>query len=885
MGKTVRDGGIQSAMDVPQAKQEVKQMKDVFLIVDGNSLMHRAFHALPLMDSNGVYTNAIHGFLSMLLKVIREEDVRYLAVCFDEHGPTFRHVAYPDYKAGRSATPPELRQQFDTIRTLLDEMHICRFSLQGWEADDLMGTLSRLGAEAGAAPLLLTGDRDALQLVGHGTELMFTRKGISETIRFTPSRVYEEYGFTPEQVTDWKGLAGDSSDNIPGITGIGDKTAVKLLQKYGTLEQVLANAGQERGKLAEKLQNGGDIARTCKELATIHRDAPVDFQLSACRLPDLKTAIPALQKLHLNQLVRRLSDEGSAQATSAVPEEEAPLTLLPFAQAEELDTLEKLAAYLADVPDAARPLSVCLSDTALTLARGDGGWANVPFHGDLLHPGLDPVEVLVVVARDLCAYPAQVHDGKRLLHLLHRQGLPLPEAFAWDTMLGAYLLNPQEKSYSLSALAEGLPEDARGLSSLAHYQRERVRGAGMMPLMQEVELPLAMVLYRMEDVGFRVDVDFLRQLGVRYTSEIEALKKQVYQACGTAPFNLNSTQQLGDVLFEQLKLPHGKKTRKGYSTSAEVLENLRDIAPEIIDPLLRYRQLNKLQGTYVEGLLRLTEPGGRVHSHFDQVATATGRISSSEPNLQNIPVRTEEGKEIRRAFLPRAGWVLLDADYSQIELRLMAHFSGDDAMVEAFRTGQDVHARTASEIFDVPLEEVTPALRSRAKAVNFGLIYGISGFGLARNTGVPQGEAKEFIQRYFAKYPGVKRFMDETARTAEENGYAMTLMGRRRYLPELQASNKMVREFGKRAAMNTPVQGTAADIIKLAMVRVDKALRRQGLQSRLILQVHDELLLECPPEETEQAAKLLKESMENVLRLSVPLQADVHEGENWAEAK
>ncbi|MDO4483538.1 MAG: DNA polymerase I [Clostridia bacterium] len=407
----------------------------------------------------------------------------------------------------------------------------------------------------------------------------------------------------------------------------------------------------------------------------------------------------------------------------------------------------------------------------------------------------------------------------------------------------------------------------------------------MMDLMQQVEMPLQHVLFRMEDAGFTVDTAFLKGLGEQYAAEIESLRNQVFAACGVKPFNLNSTQQLGEVLFGQLQLPHGKKTTKGYSTSAEVLENLRDIAPEIIEPLLRYRQLVKLNGTYVEGLLRLTDKEGRVHSYFDQVATATGRISSSEPNLQNIPIRTEEGREIRRAFLPKAGWVLLDADYSQIELRLMAHFSGDNALVEAFRTGQDVHARTASEIFEVPIDEVTGQLRSRAKAVNFGLIYGISGFGLAKNTGVTQKEANAFISKYFAKYPGVKNFMDQTVEDGQRLGYAETLMGRRRYLPELKSSKNMVREFGKRAAMNTPVQGTAADIIKLAMVRVDEALRREGLQSRLILQVHDELLLECPPEEAAKAAQLLQTSMEEVIKLKVPLVAEVHQGENWAEAK
>ena len=857
-------------------------MQDTFLIVDGNSLMHRAFHALPLMDNGGVYTNAIYGFLNMLVKVIREENVRYLAVCFDEHAPTFRHTVYADYKAGRSATPPELRQQFDSLRTLLTDMGVRWYALAGWEADDLLGTLSLRGAEAGVKPLLLTGDRDALQLVGGGTELMFTRKGISETILFTPARVHEEYGFGPDQVTDWKGMAGDSSDNIPGIPGVGDKTAVKLLQQFGTLENVLAHTSEVKGKLREKLETFADQARQCKELATIRRDAPIAFTLSDCLLPDLRAGIPALRKLKLNSLIRRLDAEAAEETPAAPADEGVALAMLPFREPTQFHTALGFDAWLRS---AMPPLAVYLSDVSISAAASDGSCCIVTLGGDLLNPGADPAEVLAVLAPALCRSEAIVHDGKRLLHTLRKAGLPLPEGFHWDAMLGAYLLNPQEKSYSLGALCPGMPEDARALMSLALWQKGEVERTGMTRLMLEVELPLSLTLFRMESIGFTVDTDFLRQLGQRYVQQIETARQQVFDACKVAPFNLNSTQQLGEVLFDKLQLPHGKKTTKGYSTSAEVLENLRDIVPEIIEPLLRYRQLTKLNSTYVEGLLRLTDSDGRVHSFFDQVATATGRISSSEPNLQNIPVRTEEGREIRRAFLPREGWVLLDADYSQIELRLMAHFSGDDALLEAFRSGQDIHARTASEIFEVPLEEVDSTLRSRAKAVNFGLIYGISGFGLAKNTGVTQQEARAFISRYFARYPGVKRFMDDACADGERNGYALTLMGRRRYLPELTSPKAVIREFGKRAAMNTPVQGTAADIIKLAMVRVDQALRRENLESRLILQVHDELLLECPPHEVDRAAALLKQSMEDVLALDVPLLAEVHQGANWSEAK
>ena len=857
-------------------------MKDIFLLVDGNSLMHRAYHALPLMDADGVYTNAIYGFFSMLLKVIREENVRYLAVCFDEHAPTFRHTVYPEYKAGRSETPPELRQQFGTIRTLLDEMGIRRYSLQGWEADDLLGTLSVRGAEAGVTPLLLTGDRDALQLVGGGTELMFTRKGISETIRFDPSKVYEEYGFTPGQVTDWKGLAGDSSDNIPGVPGVGDKTAVKLLQQYGTLEKVLENAGNVKGKLGEKLSAFAEQARFSKELATIRRDAPVEFRLEDCLLPDLKQTVPALQKLKLFSLVKRIN--AGEEAESAAPEEKEKMVPLAFGEADRPETPEEIRRWIAENAGEG-PLCLWMDDTAVSLATEEGKRAVVTLGGDLLTPGPDPAEVLQVLGEAIRGGNAAVHDGKAWLHRLAKAGVPLPEEFRWDTMLGAYLLNPQEKSYRLGALCPDMPEDAATLCSLQKWQREQVEREDMMTLMREVELPLSFVLFRMEQAGFAVDTAFLRELGDKYAAEIAERRAEVIRATGGTPFNLNSPQQLGEVLFERMNLPHGKKTSKGWSTSAEVLEGLRWDAPEVIEPLLRYRQLAKLNGTYVEGLLPLVDREGRVHSTFDQTATATGRISSSEPNLQNIPVRTEEGREIRQAFLPREGWVLVDADYSQIELRLMAHFSGDAAMVDAFRKGEDIHARTAGEIFEVPPEMVTPELRSRAKAVNFGLIYGISGFGLSRNTGVSRREAGDFIARYFEKYPGVKRFMDESASEGARLGYARTMMGRRRYLPELQSPKAPIREFGKRAAMNTPVQGTAADIIKLAMVRTDRALREAGMRSRLILQVHDELLLECPPEEADRAAEILRKAMEEAAELKVPLVAEVHRGSNWAEAK
>lgn len=857
-------------------------MREPFLIVDGNSLIFRAFHAMPLLNVGGTYANAIFGFLTMLFKAVEQEKAKHVVICFDEHGPTFRHLRYPEYKAGRSPTPPELIQQLATIRTLLDEMGLRWYGVQGWEADDLLGTFARQGIEAGLSPMLLTGDRDALQLVNADTTLIFTRKGITETVHFTPETVLSEYGFTPEQVTDWKGLAGDSSDNIPGVPGVGDKTAVKLLQAYGSLEEVLAHADGIKGKLGEKLRANADLARQCKELATIRTNAPVTLDPAAVLLPDAERMIPALAKLNLNSIIARIKALlPNGDTAEAAPEKPA----FPIEEAAVLADLSAFRAFLSDTQEADRPLAFAVDDAGASVCGASGRNGALTLGGDLLTPGIDPVDCLRLLAEEMRQHPAVVHDGKQLLHRFRDAGCDLPDSFAWDVTLGGYLLNPQEKSYALAALCGDLPADARGVQALYQRQKPLLTEQNMLRLLQEVELPLQHTLFRMEDAGFTVDTAFLRELGARYAEEIEACRREVIAACGGEEFNLNSTQQLGEVLFGKLQLPHGKKTKHGYSTNAEVLESLQDIAPEIIVPLLRYRQLTKLNSTYVEGLQRVTDASGRVHSTFDQVATATGRISSSEPNLQNIPIRKEDGREIRRAFLPRPGWVLLDADYSQIELRLMAHFSGDEAMLDAFRSGQDIHARTASQIFEVPLDQVTPELRSRAKAVNFGLIYGISAFGLARNTGVTPKEAQDFITRYFAKYPGVKRFMDQSASDGAQHGFAETLMGRRRYLPELQSRSQPVREFGKRAAMNTPVQGTAADIIKLAMVRVDRALANEGLQSRLILQVHDELLLECPPEEASRAAELLQQAMEQVVKLQVPLVAEVHSGANWAEAK
>ena len=846
-------------------------MRETLLAVDGNSLMHRAFYALPLMDTDGVHTNAVHGFLSMLFKAMQELSPRYVAVAFDLPVPTFRHTAYAEYKAGRRAMPEEMKPQFPILKEILADMKVGVLSAEGYEADDILGTLSKKCREAGMDCVILTGDRDALQLVGDGTRVLFTRKGITESTLFDAAGVKEYFGVTPEQVTDWKGLMGDASDNIPGIPGVGEKTALKLLNEFGTLENVLAHGGDIKGKLGEKVRDNAELAAFSKDLATIRPTAPIDFDLPSFAVTHMADGLPALRKYQLNGMAARLEKLSGLEETAP----EAPAEEEDFAQAQ-LTSAAAVSLFAAQTKGQKTALHV--TPTRMTVAVS-GICAEITLQQDMLSEGMTPEEAWQAL-RPLMDRPLIVHDGKSLLHMLSDQGMPLP-TFQWDTMLGAYLRNPQEKTYALSHFAR---EDAAGVLALAVQQEKQLTEEGMLPLMQQVEMPLLYVLFDMEQAGFQVDAGVLRALGAQFTREAEELKEQVYQLTGVRGFNLNSPQQLGKVLYETLDLPHGKKTQKGYSTDAETLEKLMGLHP-CIEPILKYRQVVKLNSTYIDALLRKMDLTGRVHTYFDQTGTATGRISSSEPNLQNIPVRTEMGREIRKAFITRPGCVLADADYSQIELRVMAHFSQDHAMVDAFRKGQDIHTRTAAEVYGVSMDQVTREMRSSAKAVNFGLVYGISEFGLARNIGVSRREAGDFIARYFDRYPGGKKFMDEAVKKGYDQGYAVTMMGRRRQLPELKSSNANVRNFGERAAMNTPVQGTAADIIKLAMVRVHDALRQEGLQARLILQVHDELLIEAPKAEEEKVTQILQKCMEQVFTLQVPLVAEVKTGESWYETK
>jgi len=936
------------------------------LLVDGHSLIHRAFHALPPLSVGGVYTNAVQGFFAMLFKAIADYRPQALCVMFDMHGPTFRHTMFEDYKAGRKPTPEELRPQFPIIREVLGAMHVTLCEMEGYEADDLLGTAARLANQEGIHAYVLTGDRDSLQLVNAHTEVILTKTGISESLLLTPENVQSIYGYTPAQVPDMKGLMGDSSDNIPGVPGVGEKTAVKLIGQYGTLENVLAHADEIPGKLGERLRENRELAELSKDLGTIRIAAPLKLDFADCGLTGMLEGIPAMQKYQLNRLSQQLktllsqtnadtaanaqgaqsaaaqtSGTGSDanaqgyQALSVPPPKARKPKATPVAPPQVTAAEEELPVFAPSVApvtltdaDALMTLATRLAaeKPMLTLVTGESGigfatpdghcWA-VPFAQDLFHPGLFEDQIFAALRPLLDACALTVHGAKVLYHRLAKLGLP-PPAVAFDTLIAAYLLKPTSKDLSLAETlasetrAEELPAEttepaedapaakgkkaavaeppeqpalyAAALHTLRERQKIRLNRQEMLALFSDMEMPLTRVLFGMEREGFSVDRNALKELGALFSAEMEQCREKVITLTGGVEFNVNSPKQLGEVLFDRLKLtsPARKSKAGAWSTSADVLEALDHPA---IEPLLQYRKLAKLMGTYIEGLSRLVDATGRIHTTFDQTSTVTGRISSVEPNLQNIPVRSEEGREIRRAFVAREGCVLLDADYSQIELRVLAHLSGDPAMQDAFRKGQDIHTRTASEVNGVPFESVTPAMRRSAKAVNFGIVYGISGFGLARNIGVTRKEADQFIATYFERYPKVKAFMDECVHKGYELGYAETMFHRKRDLYELRSPNRNVRSFGERASMNTPVQGTAADIIKLAMVRVDRELAQGGFAAKLILQVHDELVVECPQNEVKAVSALLREAMERIVTLSVPLVAEVSSGYSWYEAK
>ncbi len=861
------------------------------VLLDGNSLANRAFYALRLFaTSDGVYTNAVYGFLTMLFKLLDEEQPDYLAVAFDKGGPTFRHEQFEEYKGTRKGAPEEFRPQLELLREVLTKLNIPWFRVDRYEADDILGTLAKQAARQGIETLVVTGDRDALQLVDDHITVIMTKKGITEVVRYDAERLKEEYGLTPRQIIDMKALMGDPSDNIPGVPGVGEKTALKLLSQYGTVEGVYEHLDEIKGALKEKLAKAKELAMLSKELATICLEAPVSFDAEALKRkePDYAEAIALFKRLEFKSLLSRVMPRDRQEAAEAMAEAVAQ-------DAVELVRARQVtgAAELKQQVERAQQVAII----AQCGAPKENPGRPVPVSA-AVHTGEDALWVAGEAASGLgeaLTGAAEVtgYDLKPLYNWAYGQGLsPNPPAF--DAMLAAYLLDPGRNTYQLEDLArqfgigelpEGASPDAWAtraaiLPKLREKMETALREEGLLHLFQEMEMPLLPILAEMEATGVRVDPAILEEMSRELEGRIEQLTGEIYELAGTR-FNISSPKQLGEVLFGQLGLPAGKKTKSGgYSTDAEVLEELAqqyEIAAKILD----YRTLTKLKSTYVDALGSLIARDGRIHTTFAQTVAGTGRLSSKDPNLQNIPIRIEEGRRIRRAFVPADGHVLVAADYSQIELRVVAHYSGDPALREAFERDQDIHTRTAAEVWGVPMDQVTPEMRRKAKAVNFGLIYGQTDYGLARAVGMSRKEAKEFIETYFEKFAGVKQYMDAKKAEAKEKGYVTTLEGRKRPLPEINHRVFSVRQNAERMAINTPIQGTAADMMKRAMIRVHRALKESGLKARMILQVHDELVFECPEQEAEALSALVKREMEGAMQLSVPLKVDVKTGRDW----
>ena len=846
------------------------------MILDGNSIVNRAFYGIRMLNApDGTPTNAVYGFLTIFQRILELEQPQAVCVAFDVHAPTFRHEQYALYKAQRQPMPEELAVQMPLLKQTLDYMGVRRLELAGWEADDLLGTVARRCEAAGWTCDVVTGDKDSLQLITDSTHVfnVKTRMGQTDTIEYTPERFREEYGFDPIRMIDLKALMGDSSDNIPGVPGIGEKTAKDLLVRFGTVADIYRDLDvlDIKPGVRKKLTEGRESAQLSFDLATIRTDAPIDFALeSAVWDHDYQ---PELYDWFRRLNFTSLSEKWGLQPADGVSAPSSALPAVDVADSAALRALEQAVAaapYVAVLaPDGLDTLTLCDGKACYALS-----WAQL---GDDYNAFLR----LLFSARVRKAG----HNIKDLMRALLDEGLPT-DGFVFDTVLAAYLLDATAGSYDLPRLAqtylgEELP-DVQSVWALQPVLHEKMDAQAMLPLYTDVELPLCPVLARMEQAGFLVDRKALYDFGESLTSSIEQLQQSIWALAGE-PFNIQSPKQLGNVLFERLMLPAGKKTKTGWSTNAAVLDKLRGKHP-IIEQILDYRTLTKLKSTYADGLLKEISADGRIHTNFQMTVTATGRLSSTEPNLQNIPVRRELGAQIRRMFVASPGKVLVDADYSQIELRLLAHIANDETMIAAFRSGEDIHAVTASQVFGVPLAEVTPLQRSHAKAVNFGIVYGISAFSLAQDIGVFQSEAKAYMDSYFAKYHGVRDYMKRIVEQAKADGYVTTLFGRRRDLPELKSSNFTLRSFGERVALNMPIQGTAADIIKAAMVRVDARMRAEKLQARLLLQVHDELIVECPAEEAETVKAILTEEMEHVVDYRVPLLVDAKIGASWAEA-
>ena len=858
------------------------------MILDGNSILNRAYYGVRLLTTaDGLCTNAIFGFLNILDRLTREEHPDALCVAFDLKAPTFRHLQYDGYKATRRHMPEELAMQLPYMKDVLRAMRIPVLTCEGWEADDILGTVGRLCGESGWDCVIVTGDRDSLQLIDAHVcvKLITTKGGQTLTTRYDTALFTEEYGFAPKRLIDLKSLMGDSSDNIPGVAGVGQKTATDLLLRFETLDGIYEHLDEVKDSVRKKLEAGQESARLSYELATIRCEAPIEFAPEDCMVqpPDNDALWELFTRLEFSRLMARYGLHAPEE-----PQEEQT----SFAVTCTAETVHEVSRAMELVTALSQRECVALAAAAdLSMLAVQAGEQGCCFDASVC------ADRAFMTALFGASVKKAAHDVKPLMRALLAAGLPA-EGFVFDTALAAYDLDPTQSGYELdkvflqythSAIAR--PEQADGallaeaaaVDALYPLLRQRLDESGMTQLYDEIEFPLCAVLARMEDEGVLVDQFALMSFGGMLQSRIEAAQETVYTYAGEE-FNINSTKKLGEILFEKLGLPPLKKTKSGYSTNAEVLEKLRAKHP-IIETILDYRMLTKLKSTYADGLLKQIGADGRIHTTFQNLVTATGRLSSTEPNLQNIPVRTELGSEIRKMFVPKDGCVFVDADYSQIELRVLAHIAGDERMQEAFRSGYDVHTATAAQVFDVAPDAVTPLMRRHAKAVNFGIVYGISAFSLAEDIGVSVGEAKQYIENYLKNYAGVRDYMKRIVEQARQDGCVCTMMGRRRALPELKSSNFNIRSFGERVALNTPIQGTAADIIKLAMLRVDAALRKKYLRARLLLQVHDELIVECPLDEAEQVSAIVTYEMEHVMQLSVPLLVEAKTGASWYEAK
>lgn len=842
-------------------------MSEKIVLIDGHSIINRAFYGVPdLTNAEGLHTNGIYGFLNIMFRILDEEKPEYLAVAFDLKAPTFRHKMYDAYKGTRKPMPEELREQVPVLKELLAAMGIPLLMMEGYEADDLLGTAAKKSEEAGVDAVIVSGDRDLLQLATEKIMIRMpkTKRGVTEIENYHAQDVKDAYQVTPSQIIELKALMGDASDNIPGVPGIGEKTATNLIAAYGTIENAYAHVEEIKPNRAkEALKNHYDMAEMSKELATICLEAPLTLSFEDARLTNLYTpeAYEWCRKLNFKKLLGRFED-----AEAGKPAEPEVTMVTDFAEAENLFSRLKNQKQIAFELYYEEGLHVSLTDSEQEVfCVSEEGFLTEQYLLDKLREIIEEVP--------LCG----ASDVKKLLAFVH----PVCREHLFDIEIAAYLINPLMSSYE----HEDLKKPYAALTTFKKMPEllKKLDEMGMRKLFDEIEMPLVFTLYDMEQAGIRVNGEELREYGEALVGRIEELEKKIHEAAGEV-FNINSPKQLGVILFEKMGMKGGKKTKTGYSTSADILEKLAGDQP-IVRDILEYRQLTKLKSTYADGLAGCIAKDGRIHSKFNQTITATGRISSTEPNLQNIPVRMELGRLIRKVFIPAEDCIFLDADYSQIELRVLAHMSGDEKLIEAYQQAEDIHRLTASQVFHVPIDAVTPQQRRNAKAVNFGIVYGISSFGLSQDLSISTKEAKEYIERYFETYPGIKSYLDGLVEHAKEEGYVTTMYGRRRPVPELKSSNFMQRSFGERVAMNSPIQGTAADIIKIAMNRVHDRLQEEEMKSRLILQVHDELLVEAKLSEADRVEEILREEMQQAASLRVPLEIDLHRGKNWYEAK